>query len=190
MGRRFLRGGFGYAAWMMNRFRIYMENRGRLGLLGWVAILVFLIWNQFRVFTPAFAAVMLVGLALCLVAPLAIMPLSERDPARSARRQQIIWNGLLGVLLLSFVVQYHPLLWLGFTLVLFFMFGWGFWFYSSPAVVTNRRWSGIQDRAMDAEESALRREVEANQRELDAMGGSGGLTGASDGRPEDGRERG
>ena len=60
---------------------------------------------------------------------------------------------------------------LGFVLVLFLYFGWSFWFYSSPKVFTGRRVSHLKVVQMDAEEAALRREVEENQRELDAMGG-------------------
>lgn len=161
----------GYAVLMITRFRTYAQNRGPYGLLTWGVVLAILIWNQFRFFTTTAALIILPIMGLCLIAPLAIMPLCERNPARAARVQNTIWNILLVYIVLSFFNLFVPpvLVSLGVILFVFFMFGWGFWFYSSPAVVTNRRYEGMQAHWLEREEAALAEEVEANQRELDAM---------------------
>ena len=156
---------------MITRFKTYAQNRGQHGLWTWVIILAFLVWNQFRYFTPTATMIVLPIMGLCLIAPLAIMPLCERNPMLAARVQNTIWNLLIVYIVLGFFNLFVPpvLLSFGVVLLVFFMFGWGFWFYSSPAVMTNRRYEGMQAKWMEQEEAALVQEIETTQRELDEM---------------------
>lgn len=160
---------------LITRFKTYAQNRGQHGLWTWGIILGILVWNQFRYFTPTITMIVLPIMGLCLIAPLAIMPLCERNPMLAARVQNTIWNLMIVYIVLSFFNFFMPpvLVSLGIILLVFFMFGWGFWFYSSPAVVTNRRYEGMQAQWMAHEEAALQREIEENQRELDGMGDDG-----------------
>lgn len=112
---------------MITRFKTYAQNRGPYGLLTWGVVLAILIWNQFRFFTTTAALIILPIMGLCLIAPLAIMPLCERNPALAARVQNTIWNILLVYIVLSFFNLFVPpvLVSLGVILFVFFMFGWG-----------------------------------------------------------------
>ena len=161
----------GYSCRMITRLRTYAQNRGSYGLISWVVIFAILIWNQFRFFTPTALMMIIPMMGLCLIAPLAIMPLCERNPVKASRIQNTIWNLLIVYFVLSFfnVVVPPVLVSFGVILFVFFMFGWGFWFYSSPTVVTNRRYEGMQAQWLEQEEIALQEEIDANQRELDAM---------------------
>lgn len=155
----------------MNRFRLYSQNLGGVNLMIWLLVLAYLVWAQFQYSSSLATWVMLVVLGLCLLAPLAIMPICERYPGRSAQIARWVQFVILGFVVLSWtnVVMIPWYAYLVFVGTVFLYFGWTFWFYSSPAVFTGRRVGGLHERYMAAEEAELVREVEANQQMLDEM---------------------
>lgn len=140
-------------------------------MISWLVVLAVLVWHQISFFTPTATMIILPVMGLCLVAPLALMPICERYPVQSSRVERMIWNLLLVYIVLSFFQFFVPpgLVSFGVILFVFFLFGWGFWFYSSPAVVTNRRYVTLEARWHEQAEASLVAEVEANQRELDEL---------------------
>lgn len=156
---------------MINRFRLYQQNVGIVNSVVWVVVLVYLVSGQFRYGSQTTTAIMLTVMGLCLIAPLAIMPICERFPAKAAKTARLLQYAILVFFLLSILnVVYAPgWVYMLVILLVFFYFGWTFWFFSSPAIFTNRRVQVIHDRYLTDEEAALQREIEQNQRELDAM---------------------
>jgi hypothetical protein len=162
-----------YDAVMIDRFRLYQQNVGTTNAVIWLAVLGYLVWNAFQFTSPLTTWIVLIALVLCLIAPLATMPICERYPVQASRIARWFQYGILVVIALSFFNVYQlPGLWfLVFLLGMFFYFGWTFWFHSSPAVYTQRRANRLEGMYMANEEAALQREIEKNQRELDGMGG-------------------
>lgn len=164
-----------YAVGMIDRFRLYQQNVGTTNAVIWIAVLGYLVWNAFQFTSPVQTSIVLVALLLCLIAPLATMPICERYPVQASRVARWFQYGILVIIALSFFNVYHlPGIWfLVFLLGLFFYFGWTFWFHSSPAVITRRRADRMREMYMAHEEAALQREIEENQRELDRAGSDG-----------------
>jgi hypothetical protein len=159
---------------MINRFRLYHQNRGTASTVIWLFVLGYLIWMLLRNFSTPVAAVMLTAFGLCLLAPLAIMPICERYPARASRVAQGCSYLLIGYVAINYfnVFQFPGYVYFIGMLAISFYFGWTFWFFSSPAIFTGRRVAVMQDRFMAHEEAELEREIEAHERlEREQTGG-------------------
>jgi Ca2+/Na+ antiporter len=156
---------------MINRFRLFHQNMGTGNTLIWVVVLGYFVWVTTQNFNPVGMVVMFSIMGLCLIAPLAIMPLCERNPYRASRIARGLQFMILGYIALSFFNVFQiPAPWsMLFILFLFLMFGWTFWFHSSPRVWSVNRVTRYQNQMLAAEEAALNAEIASNQRELDAM---------------------
>jgi Ca2+/Na+ antiporter len=156
---------------MIDRFRLFHQNMGAGNTLIWVVVLGYFVWVTTQNFNPAGMVVMFSVMGLCLIAPLAIMPLCERNPYRASKIARGLQFAILAYIALSFfnVFQLPPPWSFLFILVLFLMFGWTFWFHSSPKVWSARRYAHFENSMLDAEEAALQREVSAQQREIDEL---------------------
>jgi hypothetical protein len=150
---------------MINRFRLYQQNVGTFSTITWIVVLGYLVWNQFQWNANSTKVVMLTVFGLCLIAPLAVMPICERYPRQSARLMSYLQYVLLGFILISFfnVYQFPGMVYLLFVPMVFFFFGWSFWFFSSPQIFTDRRVVAIHDRMMAEEERALEHEIKVHQ---------------------------
>lgn len=142
---------------MIDRFRLYQQNVGTVNAMIWIVVLGYLVWNVFQFTSPVMTWIVLVALALCLVAPLATMPICERYPVQVSKITRWFQYGIWVIIALSFfnVYQLSGLWFLAFLLGLFFFFGWTFWFHSSPAVYTQRRAERLEGMYMAHEEASL-----------------------------------
>ncbi len=166
-----MKGAGEYTASMIQRFRLYQQNVGTVNAVVWVLVLVYLVYGQFGSMSRQTTVIMLTVMGLCLIAPLAIMPICERFPVRAAKTARLLQYGILVFFLISIfnVVPVPGWAFMIAILFVFFYFGWNFWFFSSPAIFTNRRAEGMHERQMAYEEAALQEEIDRNQRELDEM---------------------
>lgn len=160
---------FHYSAYMINRFRLYHQNRGTASTIIWTLVFVYLIWTLVTNFSTPVAVAVLGVFGLCLLAPLAIMPLCERDPIRASKVAQGFSYLLFGYIAINYfnVFQFPAYVYLIGMLAISFYFGWTFWFYSSPRIFTNRRVAVIEERYFADEEAELQREIEAHEREME-----------------------
>lgn len=156
---------------MIHRFRLYQQNVGTVNTVIWIVVLLYLVSGQFRYMSGLTTAIMLGAMGLCLLAPLAIMPICERFPAKAAQTARVMQYAIIVFFLLSILNVVSPPGWVYMLVILlvFFYFGWNFWFFSSPAIFTSRRAQGMYDQQMAHEETYLVEEIERNQRELDEM---------------------
>lgn len=162
-----------YTRLMINRFRLYQQNVGTVNAVIWVAVLLYLVSGQFRYSSPVTTVIMLTAMGLCLLAPLAIMPICERYPAATAKAARLLQYAILVFILLTILNVFTAPGWVFMLVILlvFFYFGWTFWFFSSPAVFTNRRAQVLREQQLAYEEAVLEHEIEQNQRELDELDG-------------------
>ena len=154
-----------YAAGMINRFKLYQQNVGTFNTITWIVMLGFLTWRQFSWSSVSTRIFMLSLFTLCLIAPLATMPICERYPSKASTVMRYFQFILIAFFVINLLNLYHfpGIVYLIFLPCLFFFFGWTFWFYSSSQIFTDRRVQAIHEQWMTEEENELRREIAAHQ---------------------------
>lgn len=146
---------------MIRRVQRYVDNLGALNgvlLLGFVG---FVTWRMSQVTSTPGMVVFGVVSVFLLVLPLVVMPFFVARPQlafRCIRVVQFVIYGYIGLLITN-IVPIPMAVVIGMLVVIYLHVGFGFWFFSSPRIVTcdgERKWV---ERVEKNEEARLVREI-------------------------------
>lgn len=149
---------------MIKRIKRYYENCGPFQSLFFFGVVAFMFYRQFQYGNAIGRSVMISIFVICFLAPILVIPMSIRNPYRATRIAGFYQYALMFFIAISYfnVLSLPGIAYLGITFSVFVYIGWGFWFFSSPALATARGYVFDQDRALDSEERYLKDEVEQN----------------------------
>jgi len=149
---------------MITRIKRYYENNGPLQSTILLAILVFLFYNQLRYGSQLAKAVMTTLLIAGFLAPIPFIGWCVRHPYATLKAARYFQYSVMGFFAVDYLglIQMPGYVYFILILMIFVYVGWGFWFFSSPAIATRRGMDYDHNRALDSEESNLKEEIEHN----------------------------
>ncbi len=153
---------------MIKRVQRYVDNLGVLNAVLMLAFVGFFTWRMFQLSNPLSMAIFGGSALFMALLPLGVMPFFLPRPAlaiRFMRVGQYAFYALIANALLNLV----PIpLWAGIVIImsLYFYVGFGFWFFSSPRIITSQGESKLVNRYERREEAVLRDEIARNDQLL------------------------
>ena len=154
---------------MIKRVQRYVDNLGVLNAVIMLAFVGFFTWRMFQLSNPVAMALFGGSALLMVLLPLAVMPYFLPRPGLAMRFMRVGQYAFY-VLIANAILNLVPIpIAAGIVIImsLYFYVGFGFWFFSSPRIITSQGEAKWMDRIERHEEAVLRDEIDRNEQLLD-----------------------
>ena len=154
---------------MIKRVQRYVDNLGVLNAVLMLAFVGFFTWRMFQLSNPLSMAIFGGSALFMSLLPLVVMPFFLSRPALAMRFMRVGQYAFYALIANAFLNLVPIPLWAGIVIImsLYFYVGFGFWFFSSPRIITSQGETKWMDRIERHEESVLRDEIARNDRVID-----------------------